>query len=104
MDMDTFLVFTYGGVAIALLLRAGWLDEKLKRYIDKHYPEEGKVIRSYQWQWYPWSVGRRTLRTLIRKQCANDPELVRRARKAKRAVIYFIAWPIFTFLIDSFIY
>ena len=104
MDMDTFLVFAYGGVGIVLLFRAGFLDERLKRYVDRHYPEDGKIVRSYEWQWYPWSVGRSTLRALIKKQRANDPELVRLARKAKRAVIYIIAWPIVVFLIDFFIY
>ena len=84
-------------------------DQLLKRYIDRQYPEEGKIIRLYEWQ----SVGRRTLGTLVKKQRAYDPELACLARKAKLSIIYCIAWLIVMFLIawlivrffiDSFVY
>ncbi|MHC4112299.1 MAG: hypothetical protein ACYSUY_14595 [Planctomycetota bacterium] len=99
MDKGTFLLLVYGGVEIVLLIWAVYLNERLKRYIDKQYPEEGKVIRSYEWQWYPWSVGQKTLRALIKKQSANDPELANQAKKAKRAIICVFAWPIVVGLI-----
>ena len=103
MDMDTFLVIVYGGVAIFLLFNAAYHDQRLKRYVDKHYPEEGKIFRLYEWQMYPWSIGARTLRALINEQSENDPELARLARKTKRAIIYLIAWPMAFFLTTSFI-
>lgn len=104
MSMDTFLVEVFGGVAIFLLLKFAYHDQRLKRYVDRHYPEEGKIVRSHEWQMYPWSVGHRTLMALIKKERANDPELACLARKRRRSVIYFIAWPIVMYLIDSFIY
>jgi hypothetical protein len=100
MDMDTFFVFVYGGVGIFLLLRGAYLYERLKRHVDRQYPEEGKIVRSYEWQWYPWSVGQRTLRALIKRQSANDPELASLAKKSKRALIYVIAWPLAVALIS----
>lgn len=104
MDMDTFSVEVFGAVAFFLLLNVWYQNQHLKKYVDRHYPEEGKIVRLYEWQWYPWSVGHRTLMALIKKERANDPELARRARNTKRAVIYFIAWPIVMFLIDYFIF
>jgi len=104
MNMGAFSGYVFGVVALFLLLRAAYHDQRLKRYVDRHYPEEGKIVRSYELQWYPWSVGYRTLRALIKKQSANDPELARLARKRIRAIIHFIVWPIVIFLIDSFIF
>ncbi len=106
MDIDTFLTFVYLGVFVFLAFRGAYLYERLKRYVDRQYPEEGKVVRLYEWQWYPWSVGHRTLMALIKKQRANDPELARRARKAKRnmiCILVFFAILSLTFA-ASFIY
>lgn len=87
-----YIGFAYMGVAIFLGFRGAYLYERLKRYVDRQYPEEGKVIRSYEWQMYPWSVGHRTLKALIKKQRANDPELARWAKKAKLDMIYLLVW------------
>ena len=92
MDMDTISTYVWVGVFIFLAFKSMYHDKRLKRYIDRQYPEEGKVIRLYEWQWYPWSVGRRTLWTLVKKQRANDPELARLARKAKRSIIYILVF------------
>ncbi len=87
-----YLVFGYMGFGVLLVFWAFYLSERLKRYIDIKYPDEGRVIRSYEWQWFPWSVGARTLRELIRKQSANDIELAHRAKKANCSWIYFETW------------
>jgi hypothetical protein len=104
MDMDTISSYVYVAVWIFLAVKLMYHDKRLKRYIDRQYPEEGKIIRLYEWQWYPWSVGRRTIWTLVKKQRTNDPELARLAKKVKRTFIYCIAWLIVIILIDSFIY
>lgn len=101
--MDTYFLFVYGGVAIFLMLRIMYLVERLRRYIDRKYPKEAKVIRFYEWQGVPWSVGQRTMRALIKKQSSSDPELALRSKKVKRNLIYFIMWPLAVFSIDLFI-
>lgn len=74
--MDTgYLWDGYFGVLLLLMLRAIYQDERLLRHVDGQYPEQGKVIRSYAWQMYPWSVGRKLLRALIREESVGDPEL-----------------------------
>lgn len=85
------------------MFRGVYYDQRLKRYVKRHYPEEGEIVWSHEWQMYPWSVGARTLRELIEDKRGNDPELARLARKAKRALIYFLAWTIGVFFLDSFI-
>ena len=97
--MDTYLLFAHGGIVLFLFIRAIYFDDRLKRHIDRRYPKEGMVIRSYQWQIYPWSVGRKTLRALIKKQGGSDPELAHLAKKAKRALIYLLVLPIVIFMI-----
>ena len=92
MDIDTFLTYVYVSVWIFLAAKYMYHDKRLKKYIYRHYPEEGKVIRLYEWQLYPWSVGRRTLWTLVKKECNNDPELARLARKVKHSVIYILVF------------
>jgi len=103
MDMDTFSMIVWGGGAIFLMFKGAYHDQRLKRYVDRRYPEEGKIVRSYEWQHYPWSVGYRTLKALIKREGANDPELARLARKAKLSIIYCISWIIGVFFLDSFI-
>lgn len=103
MDMDTFSMIVWGGGMVFLMFKGAYHDQRLKRYVDRRYPEEGKIVRSYEWQHYPWSVGQRTLRALIKREGANDPELARLAKKTKRALIYFISWTIGVFFLDSFI-
>jgi hypothetical protein len=93
--MDRFFVFVWVGVGIFLMFKFMYHDQRLKRYIDRQYSEEGKIVRLYESQ----SVGRRTLRTLVKKQRAYDPELACLARKAKLSIIYCIAWLIVMFLI-----
>ncbi|MHC4641517.1 MAG: hypothetical protein ACYS32_07720 [Planctomycetota bacterium] len=106
MDIDTFLTYVFVVVFIFLGFRGAYLYERLKRYVDRQYPEEGKVIRSYEWQMYPWSVGHRTLKALIKRESANDPELARWAGKWKRSAICLLVF--FAFLLlesgASFIY
>ena len=94
--MDRFFVFVWVGVGIFLMFKFMYHDKRLKRYIDRQYSEDGKIIRLYEW--CP-SVGRRTLWTLVKKQHAYDPELACLARKAKLSIIYCIAWLIVMFLI-----
>ena len=84
--------YGYFGVLLFLAIRMIYVNQQAMRYICKRYPEEGRMIRSYEWQWYPWSVGRRTLRALIDKQSVNDPELALWAKKADRSGIYFLVW------------
>jgi hypothetical protein len=103
LEMFTYYFGLYLGVGVLLGIWNIYLGERLLRYVDRQYPEEGKVIRSYGWQMYPWSVGQRTLRALIKREGANDTELARRAKKAKRALIYVISWTIGFFFLDSFI-
>jgi hypothetical protein len=95
MDITGYLTLFYMGIGILLGFWCFYLDQRLKRHVDIKYPEESRVIRSYEWQWYPWSAGRRSLRELIIKQSSNDPELEFRARKAKLSVMYIIIWCIF---------
>ena len=106
MDIDTFLTYVVVVVWIFLAFKLMYHDKRLKRYIDRQYPEEGKIVRLYEWQWYPWSVGRRTLWTLVKKQRTNDPELARLARKAKRSIIYPLVFFVLLLLqaAASFIY
>lgn len=92
MDMIGYLIIVYMGVGILLVFVFVYQDQRLLRYVDRRYPEEGTVIRSYEWQWYPWSIGRRTLRALIEKQSADDSELALWAKKAKRSKIFFLMW------------
>ena len=104
--MNSFIGYLVDGYMVFGVLLGFWgfyLYERLKRYIDREYPEEGKIIRSYEWQWFPWSVGHRTLRALIKKHSSNDPELARREKWAKRSTIYFFVW-FAIFLITSFIH
>jgi hypothetical protein len=88
----TYLLFGYMGVGILLGIRAKYLYERLLRYIDKQYPEQGTVIRSSEWQCHPWSVGARTLQLIVEKEAVNDPELAYRARKAGGGRIHFLGW------------
>jgi hypothetical protein len=90
--MDIYFLFGYMGVGIFLMVRAKYLDEQLKRYIDKQYPEEGKFIRSHEWQGYPWAKWGRVMRALIKKQSAKDPDLAHRAKKAKLGIVHFFVW------------
>ncbi|MHC4623453.1 MAG: hypothetical protein ACYS4W_06075 [Planctomycetota bacterium] len=82
----------YMGVLLFLAIRVIYAHQVLFRHISKRYPEEATVIRSYEWQMYPWSEGVRVARALIRRQSVSDPELARRANKAKRSRIYFVGW------------
>ena len=101
-----YIGFAHMGVFIFLGFRGAYLYERLKRHVDRQYPEEGKIVRSYEWQWYPWSVGQRTLRALIKRESADDPELARWAGKWKRSAICILVF--FAFLLleaaASFIY
>jgi len=92
MDIIGYLIVVYLGVGIFLGFRGAYLYERLKRYVDRQYPEEGRVIRSYEWQAYPWSVGGRMLRSLIKRQSSSDPELAYWAKKGKRSSTHFVAW------------
>jgi hypothetical protein len=92
MDKVGYLIVGYMVFGVLLVLCGGLFYERLKRYIDIKYPEEGKIIRSYEWQRYPWSLGGRTLRALVKKQSNNDPELTIRAKMAKWSTISFLAW------------
>ncbi|MHC4087080.1 MAG: hypothetical protein ACYSWZ_13310 [Planctomycetota bacterium] len=103
MDMDTLSLIVWGGGSMFLLFRGVYYDQKLKRYVKRQYPEEGEIVWSYEWQMYPWSVGQRTLRALIKRERANDPELAYLAKKSKRGLIYFISWSVGVFFLDSFI-
>lgn len=87
-----YLVFAYMLVGVFLGFGCFFFDERLKRYVNENYPEKGTIIRSYEWQWYPWSIGRRTLRALIDKQSISNSELLKRAKRAKRINIYFLVW------------
>jgi len=87
-----YLVDGYMAFGIFLVFWAFYLDQRLKKYVDINYPEQGRIVRSYEWQWFPRSLGRKTLRTLIKKQGFNDSELARRAKKTKRSWIYFNVW------------
>jgi hypothetical protein len=92
MDIIGYLVLGYMVFGVFLVFWAFYLSEKLKRYIDAKYPEEGRIIRSYEWQWFPWSVGYRTLKALIKKQSPIDSELARRAKWTRRGSTYFFTW------------
>jgi len=96
-----YIGLAYMGVFIFLAFRGAYLYERLKRYVDRQYPEEGKVIRSYEWQMYSWSVGHRTLKALIKKKRANDLELARWAKKAKRNMTYILVWCAFFLLMGA---
>jgi len=85
-----YMEFVCVGVTIFFMFRSAYLQERLKKYVDRHYPEDGKIIRSHQWQNYPWSTQARTLRALVKREFANDPELAERATKAKRSIIYLL--------------
>lgn len=97
--METYLILGWGGVVIFLLVRAKCLHEMLLRHVDRQFPEEAKVIRSHEWQMHPWSQGARVLRALIHKESGNDPVLAHLARKAERALVYFIVWLFATVII-----
>lgn len=101
-----YIGLAYVGVIIILAFRSVCLEERLKKYVDKQYPEEGKVIRAHEWQYYPWSTQARTLRALVKKQSGSDPELAYRAKKAKRNMICILVFLAFLLLesIASFIY
>jgi hypothetical protein len=86
-------------VFVFLALRAAYLYERLKRYVDRQYPEEGKVIRLYEWQHYPWSVGHRTLKALIKRESVNDLGLARCAGKWKRSAICLLVFFAFLLLV-----
>jgi hypothetical protein len=106
-EMSTigYLVPVYMVFGVLLVLCGGLLYERLKRYIDIKYPEEGKIIRLYECQRYPWSLVGRTLRALVKKQSNSDPELTIRAKMAKWSVISFLAWfvlGLIVFLFASF--
>ncbi|MDH4240643.1 MAG: hypothetical protein OEW48_13875 [Phycisphaerae bacterium] len=92
----------YLGLGVLLGIRGIYLGERLLKHVDRQYPEEAEIIRSHQWQMYPWSVGQRTLRVLIEKKSSNDHVLAYWARRVKRGWTYFKAWFIFA-LIMSFI-
>jgi len=92
MNIIGYLVLGYMVFGVLLGFWGAYLYERLKRYVDSKYPEEGKVIRSYEWQWFPWSVGARTLRALIKKQSSNDPELAQQAKRSRISAIYFLVW------------
>lgn len=95
-----YVEFVCVGLTIFLMFRSAYLQERLKKYIDRHYPEEGKIIRSHQWQSYPWSTQARTLRALVKKERANDPELAHRATKAKHSIIYLLVCCAFLLLMS----
>jgi hypothetical protein len=103
MDMGTFSLIVWGGGAMFLMFRIAYLEEQLKKYIDKKYPEESALIRTHEHQWYPWSTQARTLRALIKRERANDHELAYLAKKSKRGLIYFISWTVGVFFLDYFI-
>ena len=104
MDMDTIALHAFGVVTIFCMLKVTYDDQRLKRYVKRHYPEEGKNIRRwYEVQLYPCALGCWMLRTLIKKERANDPQLARLARKSKLSIIYCTVCPIVMFLM-SFIY
>jgi hypothetical protein len=93
-----YLVLGYFVVGMLLEISILYFDQRLKGHIDIKYPEEGKVIRLYEWQWYPWSIGRRTLRALIKKQSSNDSELAQRAKREKLSIVCFLVWCVLTLL------
>jgi hypothetical protein len=86
------LWYGYFGILLLLMLRAIYLYRHLLRHIYKRYPEQGKVLRSYEWQRYPWSKGARLLRALIMEESVSDPQLAHRAKKADHSGIYFFVW------------
>jgi hypothetical protein len=88
----SYLAYGYMAILLLLAIRTIYLSQRLLRHISKRYPEEGRVIRSYEWQMYPWSKGVRVTRALIEKESVNDIELAQRAKKANRSWIYFLVW------------
>jgi len=82
----------YGGVGIFLFFNIVYRSEKLKRYIDRQYPEEGKYIRSREWQGYPWAKWGKVMRELIKKQRGSDTELAHLAKKLNRSSTLIVAW------------
>lgn len=96
-----YVEFVCVGFTIFLMFRSAYLQERLKKYIDGQYPEEARIIRSHQWQNYPWSTQARTLRALVKKELANDPELAHRATKAKRSIIYLLVCCAFLLLMSA---
>lgn len=98
MEAFRYLALGYMGAGILLVMRVVCLGEQLLRYVDKQYPEEGAVIRSHEWQWYPWSKGQKTLRALVKKQSASDLELADRLKKADRSWMYLSLWCVLIFL------
>jgi hypothetical protein len=90
--MDIYFLFGYMGVGILLAVRAKYLDEQLMRYIDRQYPEEGKFIRSHEWQAYPWAKWGKVMRELIKKHRSSDAELARLAKKLNHSTSFFLAW------------
>jgi hypothetical protein len=79
-----------------------YLGERLLRYVAKQYPEKGKVIRSYVWQMYPWSPGKKLARTLIKEHSPSDKVLASWVKREKGCRIYFKVWFVLA-LIMSFI-
>lgn len=104
--MDIYFLFGYMGVGIFLMVRAKYLDEQLKRYIDRQYPEEGKFIRSNERLGYPCAKWGRVMRELIKKQRSSDAELAHRVKKLNRSTTLFLAWIVILILmiIVLFIY
>ena len=100
--MDTVIRYIVNGymiLGVFLVFLAAYLSERLKRYIDIKYPQEGKIIRSYEWLRWPWSKGQKTLKALIRKQSSNDVELSRKAKKAMLSSFFLLEWVVLFLII-----
>jgi len=87
-----YLGFGYMGLGILLIIRLAYLSERLLRYIDREYPEEAPIIRTCERLACPWAEGYKALKTLIKKEQADDPEMARRAEKYRASQIHFFGW------------
>ena len=92
MDIEGYLRLGYMVSLLLLGLVVLYRNFRLAKYIFKHYPEEGKVIRSDVGKWYPWCEGQIIKRKLIKERSDSDIELAHRAKQAKLSSTYFLLW------------
>ena len=107
MDIDIIvrlLILSYMIIGGLLIIRCVYMNKRLLRYVYDQYPEDSKIIRSYE-------HGSRSkliteLKALIKKKGDDDPELVIRARKLTHSYIGFLIWCLLLISvpISSFIY
>ena len=104
MDTIGYLILVCMGVLVLLVIRGKYIEEQLKRYIDRHYPEEGKYIRSHEGDWYPWAKWGKVMRELIKKHGISDVELAQRAKKLNRSSIHFLVWLVLLLLMFAVLF